>query len=139
MAESVRQRETDKLAGSGEDRGLDVASLLRAINTAAANLDACAEGAEKASDSISKSCETPGTKGASQQRLLRTKVQSLKSLAALCNITVTRLMEASAGLLKGEPQQKVLGELLAATGGIGMQLRREQDNDREVLEAMKQC
>lgn len=91
----------------------------------------------KSSETIMKSCLTPGTVGEAHKSQLLDKVEELKKLAELHNSVSNRLESAARKLASGIPEEEVMSEMLAYNTFFADQLESEKTNSESILNMLK--
>ena len=91
----------------------------------------------KSSETIMKSCLTPGTVGEAHKSQLLDKVEELKKLAELHNSVSNRLQSAAWKLASGVPEEEVMSEMLSYNTFFADQLKSEKNNGESILNMLK--
>ncbi len=91
----------------------------------------------KSSETIMKSCLTPGTVGEAHKSQLLDKVEELKKLAELHNSVSNRLQSAARKLASGVPEEEVMSEMLSYNTFFADQLKSEKNNGESILNMLK--
>ena len=113
------------------------AETTRLVNTAAANLTACAEGVRESIQAILRSFDTPGSLGAERRERLDCKVREFENLADLCDQQAERLANAGMKVCRDHDQEGALAELTAVGQFIADQLQSERGNARSLLSDLR--
>lgn len=91
----------------------------------------------KSTETIMRSCLTPGTVGYAHKSQLLDKVEELKKLAELHNSVSNRLESAARKLASGIPEEEVMSEMLAYSTFFADQLESEKINSESILNMLK--
>ncbi len=111
----------------------DSSKSIQALIEAAQTISAGGKELLKSSETILKSCFTPGTVGEAHKRQLLDKVEELKKLAELHNSAANRLENAAMKLVSGVPEDNVWADVLAYNTFFADQLESEEINGVNIL------
>lgn len=115
----------------------DSGKSIQALMEAAETISAGGKEILKSSETIMRSCFTPGTVGEAHKLQLLDKVEELKKLAELHNSVSKRLEIAARKLANGVPEKEVMSEMLAYSTFFADQLESEKINGEHILNMLK--
>ncbi|MGR3303995.1 MAG: hypothetical protein ACUZ8I_16045 [Candidatus Scalindua sp.] len=115
----------------------DSGKSIQALMEAAQTISAGGKEILKSSETIMRSCFTPGTVGEAHKRQLLGKVGELKNLAELHNSAANRLESSARKLARGIPEEKVMSEMLAYNTFFADQLESEEIDGENILNMLK--
>ena len=115
----------------------DSGNYIQALMEVAQIISAGGKDILKSSETIMKSCLTPGTVGEAHKSLLLGKVEELKKLAELHNSVANRLENAARKLASGIPEKKVMSEVLAYNTFFADQLESEKSDGENILNMLR--
>jgi hypothetical protein len=116
---------------------LDSDKTVQSLMEAAETISAGGKDILKSSETIMKSCLTPGTVGEAHKSQLLDKVEELKKLAELHNSVSNRLESAARKLASGIPEEEVMSEMLVYNTFFADQLESEKVNGESILNMLK--
>jgi len=115
----------------------DTATVVRAVNTAAARLLACSETMSAAADRLTVSLGVPGTRASVHKAMLCRKLSAWRGTAASFESLATALSAVQAVLIRGSSDQGLLSKLLCLGRRLDGQMQRELEDARDVLSVLK--
>ncbi len=95
-----------------DNKNIKNIDYIKTLTDTAKSLATCSENIQEDSENIRLSCQTPGTKGEANKTVLLDKADNLERLAILYGSASKRFMNDVEKLEKGEPEEKVLSDVL---------------------------
>lgn len=111
--------------------------FIQELMDAAQSIAVCEKGINKATEKITKSFNTQGTRGADHKSLLLTKITDLKRLSGLYRSVSEKYVDAAVKLTDGVSEDKVLAELHPYNVFLNDQMESEKECYEQVLNMLR--